>query len=68
LCSSSPLSLSELGREFGISKQRVAQVEGRLKRRLKDHLSEGIGSEIDSILCDPPGWSHVRCTTALEKL
>lgn len=68
LCSSSPLSLSELGREFGISKQRVAQVEGRLKRRLKDHLSEGISSEIDSILCDPPGWSHVRCTTALEKL
>ena len=68
LCSSSPLSLSELGREFGISKQRVAQVEGRLKRRLKEHISEGIGSEIDSILCDPPGWSHVRCTTALEKL
>lgn len=68
LRSVSPLSLSELGREFGISKQRVAQVEGRLKRRLKEHLSEGIGSEIESILCDPPGWSHVRCTSSLEKL
>ena len=68
LCSSSPLSLTELGREFGISKQRVAQVEGRLKQRLKAHLSEGIGSEIDSVLCDPPGWSHVRCTSSLEKL
>ena len=68
MCSSSPLSLTELGREFGISKQRVAQVENRIKLRLKDHLSEGIGSEIDSILCDPPGWSHVRCTSSLEKL
>ena len=68
LCNSNPLSLSALGREFGISKQRVAQVEGRLKRRLKEYLSEGIGSEIDSILCDPPGWSHVRCTSSLEKL
>lgn len=68
LRSASPLSLSDLGQEFGISKQRVAQVEGRLKRRLKEHLSEGIGSEIESILCDPPGWSHVRCTSSLEKL
>jgi RNA polymerase sigma-32 factor len=68
LRSSSPMSLSDLGREFGISKQRVAQVESRLKRRLREHISEGIGSEIDSILCDPPGWSHVRCTSPLEKL
>lgn len=67
LAAPSPLSLTELGQKFGVSKQRVAQVEGRIKRRLKATLSEGIGGESESILCDPLGWSsHVRCTRNFE--
>ncbi len=66
LRSHSPMSLSELGQEFGVSKQRVAQVEGRLKRRLKASLIEGLGSDLDSQLCELPGWnSQVRCTGGL---
>ena len=67
LASPAPLSLTELGQQFGVSKQRVAQVETRIKRRLKSSLSEGIGAETDSILCDPLGWSsHVRCTRSFD--
>jgi len=69
LRSPAPVSLSELGHRFGVSKQRVSQVEGRLKRRLKATLSEGsVGSEIESVLCQPPGWaSHVRGTRNVER-
>jgi RNA polymerase sigma-32 factor len=67
LRSSAPVSLSELGHQFGVSKQRVSQVETRIKRKLKTTLSEGISSEIKSILCDPPGWSsHVRGTCNID--
>ncbi|MFT4974782.1 MAG: RNA polymerase sigma-32 factor [Myxococcota bacterium] len=67
LRSPAPVSLSELGHRFGVSKQRVSQVENRIKRRLKATLSEGIGSELESVLCDPPGWSsHVRGTRNIE--
>lgn len=67
LRSPAPVSLSELGHRFGVSKQRVSQVESRIKRKLKSTLSEGVGSEIESVLCDPPGWaSHVRGTRNVE--
>lgn len=68
LASPSPVSLSELGQHFGVSKQRVAQVENRIKRRLKATLSEGLTGEIESILCESPGWySHVRRASSLER-
>jgi len=47
LTSVDPLSLSELGRRFGVSKERVRQLEVRLKRRLKAHLKREMGDEID---------------------
>ena len=46
LISEDPLSLSELGRRFGVSRERVRQLEERLKRRFKEHLSEKIGEEL----------------------
>jgi len=47
LTSADPLSLSELGQRFGVSKERVRQLEVRLKKRLKSHLVREMGDEID---------------------
>lgn len=67
LRSASPASLSELGNHFGVSKQRVAQIEDRIKRRLKETLREHQGSELENVLCEPPGWaSHVRGTWSAD--
>jgi RNA polymerase sigma-32 factor len=41
-----PVSLSELGDEFGVSKERIRQVEARIKKRLKEYLQEQLGEEI----------------------
>ena len=42
-----PLSLSELGQRFGVSKERVRQVEARMKKRLKTYLEAEFGEELD---------------------
>ena len=42
-----PVSLSELGKRFGVSKERVRQVEARMKKRLKVYLEAELGDEID---------------------
>jgi len=47
LLSTDPLSFSQLAEEFGVSKQRVHQWEGRLKKRLSAYLREELGSDID---------------------
>lgn len=41
-----PCSLSELGETFDVSKERVRQLEARLKKRLKAWLEERMGDEI----------------------
>jgi RNA polymerase sigma-32 factor len=41
-----PVSLSELGDEFGVSKERIRQVEARIKKRLKAYLEAELGKEI----------------------
>ena len=41
-----PISLSELGDEFGVSKERIRQVEARIKKRLKEYLEDELGDEI----------------------
>jgi RNA polymerase sigma-32 factor len=41
-----PVSLSELGDEFGVSKERIRQVEARIKKRLRAYLEEELGEEI----------------------
>lgn len=43
----SPVSLSELGKEFGVSKERIRQVEARIKKRLRAYLEAELGDEID---------------------
>ena len=46
LTAETPTSLSALGARFGVSKERVRQVEARLKGRLKTYLEDTIGDEI----------------------
>lgn len=47
LVSGDPSSLSVLGAEFGVSKERVRQLEARIKKRLKAYLEAELGDEID---------------------
>ncbi len=42
LLTEDPLTLQEIGEQFGISRERVRQIEGRLKRKLKSFLEEEI--------------------------
>ena len=46
LIASEPASLSDLGDEYGVSKERIRQVEARIKRRLKEYLEAEMGDEI----------------------
>ncbi len=41
-----PVSLAELGTRYGISRERVRQVEARLKKRLKEFLTEQLGESL----------------------
>jgi len=47
MVSVNPVSLSELGKEFGVSKERIRQVEARIKKRLRAYLESELGDEID---------------------
>jgi RNA polymerase sigma-32 factor len=47
LRSNDPASLSVLGGEFGVSKERVRQLEARMKLRLKAFLENAFGDEIE---------------------
>ena len=42
-----PLSLSALGERFGVSKERIRQLEVRIRRNLKNYLRKEMGDEID---------------------
>lgn len=42
-----PVPLSKLGERFGVSKERVRQVEARMRKRLKQFLQDELGDEID---------------------
>ncbi len=46
MTSRDPSSLAELGEQYGVSKERIRQVEARIKRRLREHLTREMGSEI----------------------
>jgi len=46
LIADSPVSLQELGDDYGISKERVRQLEGRIKKNLKAFLEAEIGEDI----------------------
>ncbi|MEM1024032.1 MAG: sigma-70 family RNA polymerase sigma factor [Myxococcota bacterium] len=47
LLSEDPVSLSELGKRFGVTKQRMGQIVSGLRKRLKVHLVERLGPDIE---------------------
>jgi len=47
LVSEDPVSLAVLGERFEVSKERIRQIEARIRKRLKQHLSHTLGSELD---------------------
>ena len=47
LLSNDPASLSELGSRFGVSKERVRQLEARIRKNLRAWLEQRMGEEID---------------------
>ena len=42
ILSDSPVTLREIGAKYGITRERVRQIESRLLEKLKDHLSKRI--------------------------
>ena len=42
-----PVSLTVLGQRFGVTKQRMGQIVSVLKKRLKSHLVEVMGPDIE---------------------
>ncbi len=42
-----PLTLQELGDEFGVSRERVRQLEARISRKLRDFLKESLGDAME---------------------
>ncbi len=49
LVSDEPLTLQELGDRFGISRERVRQLEQRLTGRLRDYLREQMGDAVEVV-------------------
>lgn len=47
LIAAEPASLSDLGDTYQVSKERIRQIEVRIKRRLKAYLQQELGEEID---------------------
>jgi len=42
-----PLTLQKLGDEFGVSRERVRQIEARMVRRLRDYLKSELGDAVE---------------------
>lgn len=47
LLAEDPMSLSELGAEFGVTKQRMGQIVSGIRKRLKKHLVETLGPDVE---------------------
>lgn len=47
LMSEDPMSLSELGAEFGVTKQRMGQIVQAMRKRLKTHLINRLGPDVE---------------------
>ncbi len=47
LMSEDPVSLSELGQRFGVTKQRMGQIVASMRKRLKTHLIDRLGPDIE---------------------
>jgi RNA polymerase sigma-32 factor len=46
LIADEPLTLQELGDQFGVSRERVRQLEARLAGRLREHLKKTLGDAV----------------------
>jgi len=46
LLNDSPVSLAELGERFGVSKERIRQLEERLKSKARTFLSDALGDDV----------------------
>lgn len=46
LLTDNPVSLAELGEQFGVSKERIRQLEERLKTRARTYLSDALGGDV----------------------
>jgi RNA polymerase sigma-32 factor len=46
LVAENPLTLQELGDKFGISRERVRQIEARLTGRLREYLKSELGDAV----------------------
>jgi RNA polymerase sigma-32 factor len=46
LIADEPLTLQQLGDEFGISRERVRQLEARLSGKLRDYLKQTLGDAV----------------------
>jgi RNA polymerase sigma-32 factor len=55
LMAAEPASLSELGGRYDVSKERVRQIEARMKTRLKAYLQQHLGEEMDFEFDVPDG-------------
>jgi RNA polymerase sigma-32 factor len=47
LVADDPLTLQQLGDEFGVSRERVRQLEARLTGRLREYLKETLGDAVE---------------------
>lgn len=46
LIAEDPIALAELGERYGVSRERIRQVEARMKTKLKEFLTERLGDEL----------------------
>jgi RNA polymerase sigma-32 factor len=49
LLNEDPLTLREIGEKYGISRERVRQVEERVKKKLRDYLSKEFKDVKDTV-------------------
>jgi RNA polymerase sigma-32 factor len=54
LLNEEPLTLREIGERYGISRERVRQIEDRLKKRLKEYLSKEL-KDVKDVVADETG-------------
>jgi RNA polymerase sigma-32 factor len=47
LVADEPLTLQKLGDEFGVSRERVRQLEARLAGKLRDYLKQHLGDAVE---------------------
>lgn len=52
LMADDPVSLSELGSRYGVTKQRMGQIVNAIRKRLKKHLTETFGPDVQLQLMD----------------